>query len=417
MSRILVVDDDDTSLTIIETVLNREGFSTDTFNSAADALSQFRRDSYDVVISDYFMPEMNGDEFLKAIRELDKDTPFMFLTANTDIKLAIELMKNGADDHVLKPIVVEELLFRVRKTLKEKENRRIIRQVERERELLELEHRKLVNWRALYASKDITQTEQMINLLSRTINQAGGFMWVDLLKGELAAGEGEARLSVDRELLEMIATAGESQKEVFDYVTFIGEIDRIDLNIEEVRISDLLPELESYARELMKRVGEHHPRSLQVMKPSEPIEGTVAVDREYLRRLFHELIVNAVKYSPENARILVYMDRNGEHEGSYLDIGVRNPAILAQARDREGNPIMGIPYDYSELVFDLFYTIESFPTDIDEEEWSDGTGLYIARKLLKRQNGWIKASNGVDYTGDRPETSVRVVATLPLNEE
>lgn len=417
MSRILVLDDDDTSLTIIETVLNKEGYVTDTFNTAAEALSQFRRDSYDVVISDYFMPEMNGDEFLKAIRELDRDTPFMFLTANTDIKLAIELVKTGADDHIVKPIVAEELLFRVRKTLKEKENRRIIRQVERERELLELEHRKLVNWRALYASKDITQTEQMINLLSRTINQAGGFMWVDLLKGELAAAEGEARISVDRELLEMIATAGESQKAVFDYVTFIGEIDRIDLNIEEVRVSDLLPELESYARELVKRMSEHDPRTLQVMKPSQPIEGTVAVDREYLRSLFHELIVNAVKFSPANSRILVYMDRNGEYQGSYLDIGVRNPAKLAQARDREGNPIMGVPYDYSELVFDLFYTIESFPTDIDEEEWSDGTGLYIARKLLKRQNAWIKASNGVDYTGDQPETSVRVVATVPLNEE
>lgn len=417
MSRILVVDDDDTSLTIIETVLNREGYSTDTFGDAAEALAQFRRDSYDVVISDYFMPEMNGDEFLKAIRELDRDTPFMFLTANTDIKLAIELVKTGADDHIVKPIVAEELLFRVRKTLKEKENRRIIRQVERERELLELEHRKLVNWRALYASKDITQTEQMINLLSRTINQAGGFLWVDLLKGELTASEGESRPCVDRELLEMIATAGESQKEVFDYVTFIGEIDSIELNIEEVRVSDLLPELESYGRELMKRIGEHDPRYLQVMKPSQPINGTVAVDREYLRRLFHELLVNAVKFSPANSRILVYMDRNGEYEGDYLDIGVRNPAILAQARDREGNPIMGIPYDYSELVFDLFYTIESFPTDIDEEEWSDGTGLYIARKLLRRQNGWIKASNGVDYTGDRPETSVRVVATLPLNEE
>ncbi len=416
MSRILVVDDDDTSLAIVETVLRKNEYTVDAFDTPEIALQQFRETKYDLVLSDYFMPGMNGDELLKAVREVDRETPFVFLTANTDIKIAIELVKSGADDHIVKPIVSEELVFRVEKTLKEKENRRLVRQVERERELLELEHRKLVNWRALYASKDITQTEQMINLLSRTINQAGGFLWVDLLKSQLEEAGDQQELSVDRDMVEMIVTAGESQKAIFDYITFIGELDTVRLDAEDVPVGELFAELERYARDLLAQIRDHDARTLHIMKPSQPIEGTVSIDLKYLRDVFHELLVNAVKYSPTDSRILVSLDRNGELAGSYIDIAVRNAATFAQARDREGNPILGIPYDYSELVFDLFYTIESFPTHLDEEKWSDGTGLYVARKLLKRQDGWIKASNGVDYTGDRPETVVRVVATLPLHE-
>jgi signal transduction histidine kinase len=151
-----------------------------------------------------------------------------------------------------------------------------------------------------------------------------------------------------------------------------------------------------------------------MMRPSQPIEGSVRIDRHYMREVFHELLVNAVKFSPPHSRILVCLDRNEEDQGRYVDLMVRNTASTAQARDREGNPIVGVPYDYSELVFDLVYTIESFPSHIEEEHWSDGTGLYVARKLMKRQQGWMKASNGVDYTGDAPETVVSVVVTLPL---
>jgi DNA-binding response OmpR family regulator len=414
LSRILVVDDDDTSLNIITSVLEKHEFEVHATNVASEAVEVFRRDHFDLVLSDYFMPGLNGDEFLKSVREVDKETPFVFLTANTDIKIAIELVKSGADDHIVKPIVAEELVFRVNKALKERENRRIIRQVERERELLELEHRKLVNWRALYASKDITQTEQMINLLSRTINQAGGFLWVDLLKSQLEeAGEGEG-ITVDRDMIEMIVTAGESQKAIFDYITFIGELDQMELSQEAVPVTELFGEFETYARELLATTHDHHPRYLSMMRPSQPIEGSVRIDRHYMREVFHELLVNAVKFSPPHSRILVCLDRNEEDQGRYVDLMVRNTASTAQARDREGNPIVGVPYDYSELVFDLFYTIESFPSHIEEEHWSDGTGLYVARKLMKRQQGWMKASNGVDYTGDAPETVVSVVVTLPL---
>ena len=185
MFRILVVDDDAATLAIVQNVLNTiEGWEVDLFDSADRALEAFRGGQYDLVVSDYFMPNLSGGELLDKVRTENHDVAFIFLTANQNVETAIALMRSGADDYIVKPILYQELNFRARKTLSEKYNERQIRQVEREKELLELENQSLINWRILYAGKDITQTEQMIDLLSRTVNQGGGFNWLDRFKSE-----------------------------------------------------------------------------------------------------------------------------------------------------------------------------------------------------------------------------------------
>lgn len=418
MRRILVVDDDYGSLALIEQILRSSKYEVDTYSNPSIALDQFRRFEYDLVLSDYFMPEMRGDAVLEAIREVNRDVPFVFLTANTDVNVAITLVKSGADDHVVKPINVDELLFRVDKALQEREQRRMIRQVERERELLELEHRKLVNWRSLYAAKDITQTEQMISLLSRTINQAGGFLWVDLLRSRMAASGTDGGCRVDEDLLEMILTAGESQKAIFDYITFINDLDRMELDVEDTPLWDFALELVRDAAHVLENQSQpEHRRSCRFLNPAAPLHGILRVDRTYLRKILRELAINAAKHSPPDTTVTISVDRNKEHHGDYLDIAFTNVAGMTQAKDPSGNPVVGIPYDYSELVFDLFYTIDAFTRRIDQEEWSDGTGLFVARKLLKRHGGWIRAGNGIDYTGQRPTTITRVTLTLPYYQE
>ncbi|MFP4374614.1 MAG: response regulator [Spirochaetaceae bacterium] len=415
MSGILVVDDDVTSIAIIEDTLRSNGYAVYPYESALDAAEHFEAGAYDLILSDFFMPGMNGDEFLRIVRAKDSDTPFVFLTANTDIQLAIDLVKSGADDHITKPIVPEALIFRIEKNLRDKRNERTVHQAELEREILEMERQKLVNWRLLYASKDINQTEQMINLLSRTINQAGGFLWVDLLEQQVAAGEGET-VELNRELVEMILEAGRGQKQVFDYISFISGLDTLALDRRHMPVSELVRLLDAHMRELLAGLVKSHRRTYYSMVDIEGLDGLVEIDMAYMRRIAAELVYNAVKYSPEGSRILLIFEPCREAHDRCLDICVRNVPKPAQARDGDGNHIVGIPYDYTELVFDLFYTIEAFPTSIEGEEWSDGTGLYVVRKLLRRQGGWVKAENGVDYTGDTPETFTKVSITLPVKE-
>ncbi len=417
MSRILVVEDEYTGRSLIETVLSRHGYHVDACDSVDAALRLFRVTRYDVILSDFFMPEMNGDELLREVRAVDRDTPFLFLTANTDVQDAVDLVKAGADDFIVKPIVGEQLLFRLAKTLEDRRRRSLVRRVEHERELLELERKQLTKWRLLYAGKDITQTEQMINLLSRTINQAGGFLWVDLLNGVLEdAQPADTSVTVDRDLLEMVVTAGAGQKEIFDYVTFIAGLDTMSIDPTVVPVGEFLKDVEGQAVAMVRDGATAEERTLQVMRPAQELSGTVRVDRDYLAQAIHEVLVNAVKFSPATGRIVLGFDYNPESQG-FLDITVSNTAMPSQAVDRDGQPIFGVPYDYSELVFDLFYTIEAFQTSAPDERWGYGTGLYVVRKLLRRHGGWISAGNGVDYTHGTPETMVRITMSLPMEKK
>ena len=415
MGGILVVDDDVTSLAIIEETLKSEGYLVHSHESAVDASEHFEREAYDLILSDFFMPGMNGDEFLKSVRRRDSETPFVFLTANTDIQLAIDLVKTGADDHITKPIVPEVLLFRIEKNLRDKQNERTVRQAERERELFEMERQKLVNWRLLYASKDIHQTEQMINLLSRTINQAGGFLWVDLLEQQMGSEEAES-VELSRDLIDMILQAGRGQKQIFDYINFISGLETLELDRKPVPVEEFVRGIDAHMRDVLGELVGTHRRTYYSMIDVEGLDGVVEVDTDYTRRIAAELVFNAVKYSPEGSRILLIFEPCRDARSRGLDICVRNTPTAAQARDREGKRIVGIPYDYTELVFDLFYTIDAFPVNIEGEEWSDGTGLYVVRQLLRRQDAWIRAENGVDYTGETPETFTNVTITLPVKE-
>jgi CheY-like chemotaxis protein len=91
----------------MEEVLRSVGHTVHAYSSAVEAAENIEPRAYDLILSDFFMPGMNGDEFLKNVRRQDGDTPFVFLTANTDIRLAIDLVKAGADDHITKPIALK----------------------------------------------------------------------------------------------------------------------------------------------------------------------------------------------------------------------------------------------------------------------------------------------------------------------
>ncbi len=414
MKRILVIDDDEISLAIVQKVLTESGFAVETFASSAEAWEQYEPKSYDLILSDYFMPDINGDELLKKVRKYDDVTPFVFLTSNTDVKIAIELVKSGADDHIVKPIVAEELVFRVNKNLKERENLRMVEEAEKEKALLELERQKLVNWRALYASKDINQTEQMIALLSRTINQSGGFLWLELLKSDLKELDDKS-FRISKDLVDMILSSAEGQKSIFDYITFISQLDELVLHPQEYDVARFVKEMNGLLKSEAGKLSAKYPRDIVISAASKHVpSGKISVDPEYFPRILRELLINAIKYSPVDSRIMTNFELNTTEKGNQIDFTIRNTPKETSAKAQDGSPIRGIPYDYSELVFDLFYTIESFPVYLEEEEWSDGTGLYVSRKILRSQDSWIKAVNGIDYTGSSPESFVRFTITLPF---
>lgn len=414
--KVLVVDDESSTLILVKAALKQRDHQATIYESAREALANERLADYDCILSDYFMPNMSGSQFLAAAKREAPDVPFVFLSGNDDLENAVDLVTKGAADYIRKPIIAETLLFRVEKAVDAVRQARLIERIERERELLELENRKLVNWRNLYASKDARQTEQMIRLLSRTINQAGGFMWIDLLEGGLEKLE-DGTYKIPPDLVDMILSSGKSQKQIFDYITFVGNIDEVEINQQRFSSAELEERVRGYAQGELGKLATKHGRRVRVLEGAGVPSGVVELDPAYLEEILWELTVNAIKYSPQGTPIYFFVEEERDTSTPAVAISVRNYTKDVTSKGSQGEALHGIPYDYSELVFDLFFTIEGFPVYLDEEKWSDGTGLYLSRRLVRRQQGWIRNASGVDYSRGEPRPFVTFRISFPLREE
>ncbi|OHD18258.1 MAG: hypothetical protein A2086_04070 [Spirochaetes bacterium GWD1_27_9] len=415
--KILVVDDDFGTVKLIESILTKNNLIANCFTSPLDALKSFDMNEYDLVLSDFFMPEINGEEFLNIIRSKNKYIPFIVLTVNNDIQNAINLLKEGADDYISKPIVKEELIFRIQKNIEEKKNRKILDRIEKEKEILSLESKRMVNWKLLYATKDVKQTDQIINLFTRTLNQGGGFIWLDILKTQTEKID-EEYYKIHSALINLIIKSAEQNQLFFDNITFLSNLDSMDVQFKPYSYTEMINIFHDYIQNDLNDIAEKYKRKFIIQKANQNISGDISLNIPYFQKMLKELFINAIKYSPEDTNIYFMVEKNTSNASNYgknIDISIKNTPKKMNAKDLDGNDIIGIPYEYSELVFDLFYTIEAFPTGSDDEEWNNGTGLYIVRKIVKRHNGWIKTANGIDYTKGAPEPYVKFSITLPYN--
>lgn len=113
MFKILVVEDDKELNRTVCSFLNHNGYETMGYVSANEAYDAFYDNTFDLIISDIMMPEMNGFEFIQGIRETNNDIPVLFMTARDDITSKQKGFRIGADDYMVKPIDLDELFLRI----------------------------------------------------------------------------------------------------------------------------------------------------------------------------------------------------------------------------------------------------------------------------------------------------------------
>ena len=115
--KILVVDDEEAIREVVSTLLEAQGFSCTVCSNGRLALEAFQRDSFDLVLSDIVMPEMDGLKLLTELRGKDPDVPVIMVTAMHDIAIALEAIRAGAYDYILKPFEKDQLHLSVRRAL------------------------------------------------------------------------------------------------------------------------------------------------------------------------------------------------------------------------------------------------------------------------------------------------------------
>jgi putative nucleotidyltransferase with HDIG domain len=115
--KILVVDDEEAIREVISTLLDAQGLQCTTASNGKLGLEAFRKDTFDLVLSDIVMPEMDGLKLLGELRLDDPDVPVIMVTAMHDISIALEAIRAGAYDYILKPFEKDQLYLSVRRAL------------------------------------------------------------------------------------------------------------------------------------------------------------------------------------------------------------------------------------------------------------------------------------------------------------
>jgi two-component system, NtrC family, response regulator PilR len=117
-SNILIVEDDVSMREFLTDFLANEGYNVDWSVHGGDAKKKVEHKSYDIVITDVVMPEVDGIEVLKYVKDKSPDTSVIVVTGHSTIKQAVELVKMGADDYFNKPFDNDDLLLVIEKALK-----------------------------------------------------------------------------------------------------------------------------------------------------------------------------------------------------------------------------------------------------------------------------------------------------------
>ena len=130
--RVLVVDDDESMLTLLSKGLIRNDFEVNTAESGSAALCEINDINFDAVLLDIILKDMSGNDVLKKIREMHNgNSPIVImLTAQTkNCEVAIDSLNNGADAYILKPFKLIELIKVLNNKLEERDDRDLIREM------------------------------------------------------------------------------------------------------------------------------------------------------------------------------------------------------------------------------------------------------------------------------------------------
>lgn len=123
MENILVVDDEEAIREVVSTMLESKGYRCTAVSNGRAAQDQVKRVTPDLVLSDMIMPEMDGLSLVEWIRKAEPDVPVIMVTAIHDLSTALEAIRRGAYDYILKPFEKDQLYLSVRRAL---EHRRLV---------------------------------------------------------------------------------------------------------------------------------------------------------------------------------------------------------------------------------------------------------------------------------------------------
>lgn len=364
---ILIIDDEESIRNLVEIILESRGYSVAKAGDALQGMALVASLRPELVILDYMLPGMDGKETLTRIKAGFPDTYVIMFTGKGNERIAVELMKAGASDYMLKPFSNQDLIERVTNVLK-------IRRVELKNRELVLEREQLLH--EIKAWNE--ELEARIQKESADLRKAHAEV-VQSQKlatlGYLAAGMAhEIRNPLNSiSLFAQLIKEGVSDTERAEYVEKIfQEVDRVDATLRKLLDTAKRPRFEltdvDIVAVIQKSLDSFTPKmntqkvTLKFL-PKNNLPGLKA-DPAELEQIFTNLFLNAIDEMPDGGELAVELDQDGS------DITIR-------VSDSGG----GIPEENLSSIFDPFFSTKARGT---------GMGLPIVLRIIRNYGGRIE---------------------------
>jgi signal transduction histidine kinase len=319
--KVLVVDDEESVVVTIKAILQLDGYSVATTTSGAEARKMVREVEYDLVLTDLRLEDGDGLEVLKAVRESYPETVTIMLTGYASLESAIQALRAGAYDYLVKPSEVEELRATVARGL---ERRRLGQELRlRVAELADLNES--LQARIDAATAELKERYEQLKELDRMKSQflsiashelktpitaMSGFLQVALRRVR-RLGDGEAAAPVAeglRAITEQLEVVYRQTGKLARLVDELLDVSRIQTGRIEFRYADVdLSELANEVATRMQLTTSTH--AISVRRDSENV---VTADRDHLEQVLNNLVTNAIKYSPTGGTITINVRPDGD---------------------------------------------------------------------------------------------------------
>ncbi|GBD94968.1 alkaline phosphatase synthesis sensor protein PhoR [bacterium BMS3Abin05] len=353
-ARILVVDDEDIVLRFCERSLKKIDYAIKTAENGADALKILHENEIDVVLSDLKMEIMDGLELLKNIKRDHPHVEVIMMTGFASVENAIESMKLGAYDFLLKPLKIEQMRLVVNKCVEKISMSREVRELRAVKKKLE----------ELQEIKDKFIAITSHELRTPVTHAKSYFSFLD-----------EDAFS-------------EKEKEEFKHVirNALDDMERIVLDMFDIvkaESRELVPQktlfdLNKMIQEILLEIRfDLQDRKLNIeFQPADKIP-EIAADRFQMRRVVQELLSNAIRFTPDGGTITIHTSKENE----FFKLIVEDTGV-------------GIPQEDLGHIFELFYEVQDSNLHSSSKRGflggSTGIGLPLIKGIVEAHDGYVK---------------------------
>ncbi|MDT8441880.1 MAG: response regulator [Desulfuromonadales bacterium] len=365
--KILVIDDERMILELTSMVLSNKGFAVSTVDNAIDGYERLAQEPFSLVLLDYMMPVVNGLQALKEIRRRFPQTYVIMFTGKGSEEVAVELMKNGAADYILKPFSNANLVERIENVLRlramELRNQELMAEQERLLGEIELWNREL--------EERVAQKSRELERAHQEILQAEKLAALGHLSAGMAHEIRNPLNSISLFAQVLLSGMGDDPEKISYADKILHEVERIDgilvkllatsrrspYQLRSLHVEDLIGQVLATFRDQCDAQG------IRVVWNFTGRTPAILADADELSQVFSNLFANAIFEMANGGTLTVELTESDE-----------------ELRVRIGDTGRGIPDEDRSRIFDPFFTTK---------EKGTGFGLSVVLRIVKTYSGKI----------------------------